>query len=207
MVTSCRQTERQDIFNSSPDFVIGSDTSRLGWGARCSPSSSGRTWSAENPRLHINTYTPDGLFCHRKSVATHVHLLCAIAFGQRTRSPVRRSLGGPLIQNPSGSSKTSGTSAWNATSSRLRDMPQTIPIGWQIGFSLPDRFQRLATAPVRVPDPRSLRGSFSMDLFVPRINHQFPRSYNRRPDPEAHHVDALHQTWSQGTHYAFPCSR
>jgi hypothetical protein len=47
-------------------------------------------------------------------------------------------------------------------------------------------------------------GRFDVDLFAARHNAQLPRFFSHRLDPLAEAVDALNQTWSTPSPYAFP---
>ena len=47
-------------------------------------------------------------------------------------------------------------------------------------------------------------GRCTIDLFASRTNHQLPRFYSYKPDPEAEAIDALIQPWAGEIGYAFP---
>ena len=47
-------------------------------------------------------------------------------------------------------------------------------------------------------------GQCTIDLFASRTNHQLPRFYSYKPDPEAEAIDALIQPWAGEIGYAFP---
>ena len=47
-------------------------------------------------------------------------------------------------------------------------------------------------------------GQCTIDLFARRTNHQLPRFYSYKPDPEAEAIDAQIQPWAGEIGYAFP---
>ena len=47
-------------------------------------------------------------------------------------------------------------------------------------------------------------GQCTIDLFAGRTNHQLPRFFSYKPDPEAEAIDALAQPWAIEIGYAFP---
>lgn len=44
----------------------------------------------------------------------------------------------------------------------------------------------------------------SLEIFASHLSHQLPHYYAWRPDPHSLATDAMQQTWSQKTLYAFP---
>ena len=195
------------ISRCSPDKVITTDASLLGWGATFESFSTGGTWSLNEKDHHINYLELLAVFLGLKSFAkdmrnVHIRLL------------VDNTTAVALINNM-------GSSHALACNKLVRDIWEwCIPRGiWISAAHIPGKLNCQADFESRnfhtdmewMLNPKCLSDSLEqlhfkpdIDLFASRLNHQFPRYCAFKPDPGAMCIDAFSIPWTGLNFYAFP---
>ncbi|KAM4747505.1 uncharacterized protein WCC33_005072 [Rhinophrynus dorsalis] len=194
------------IFGVLPDVVIESDASLLGWGARMGAFSTGGKWSPAEASLHINCLELlAGSFALRSLVKDRVR--CCILLRMDNVSAVQyiNRLGGTRSKPLADLAKD----FWHFCLDRdisvvAEHLPglSNVVADWNSRY-LSDRSDWMLHSEV-FARLFSLWGPFHIDLFASRLNRRLPQFFSWRPDPEALATDAFLQSWTPGTHYAFP---
>ena len=195
------------IRDSVAHLMIQSDASNSGWGAVSNGVDTRRTWAREESNLHIN--------CKE---------LLAASFAVKAFTKELQNVH-VLIQIDHYKQPLSISTKWGGGAKRCPlDHYARHLWGWCLQRRITLRAEhipgRLNTAVDREsrakPDSSDWHlnqqsfqilmrdlGRCTIDLFASRTNHQLPRFYSYKPDPEAQVVDALIQPWAGEIGYTF----
>ena len=194
------------LLHPSPDLIIETDGSRMGWEAVCQVVRTGGLWSQMEQKLHINCLELlAGSFAIQSStknrLCVHVRLrmdnTSAVAYLNRlgrTRSLVLSNLTLALWE-------------WALTRNIFLSAEHiagnlNVSADWESRNFLDSSNWKLC--PEIFPSLTHIRGPCMLDLFADRLNCQLPRFCSWKPDPIALATDAFQQNWSTGRNYAFP---
>ena len=194
------------IRDSLPHLMIQSDASNSGWGAVSNGVNARGTWTREESNLHINCKELLAASFAVKAFTKelqNVHVL--IQIDNTTTIAYINKMGG--------------------AKRCLLDHYARHLWGWCLqrritlrAEHIPGRLNTIADRKSRAkPDSSDWHlnqqsfqilmrdlGRCTIDLFASRTNHQLPRFYSYKPDPEAEAIDALTQPWAGEIGYAFP---
>ena len=194
------------IRNSLPHLMIQSDASNSGWGAVSNGVDTRGTWTREESNLHINCKELLAASFAVKAFTKelqNVHVL--IQIDNTTTIAYINKMGGAkrcLLDH-----YARHLWAW-CLQRRITLRAEHIPgclntIADRESRDKPDSSDwHLNQQSFRIL-MRDL-GQCTIDLFASRTNHQLPRFYIYKPDPEAEAIDALIQPWAGEIGYAFP---
>ena len=198
-----RDWNGRQILPPTPDLIIETDASLLGWGAASAQGSTGGLWSEEERAYHINALE---LMGRAKTFAKgrqniHIHL----RMDNRTAMTYINGMGGTRSQTLS----QEACDLWHwcllkgitLSAEHLPGVQNTIadmesrtlhsPAEWMLERSICHRVMQTL-------------GPCSIDLFATRLNNQLERYISWRPDPFAIATDAFRSSWQEETGYAFP---
>ena len=188
------------LLPQTPDLIIKSDTSNIGWGACQGEVQTGGRWSRTESSNHINhlellaAFLAVQYFTKGKSNITEV--------GQHNGSILHKQDGGTHSQPLCNLALT----VWDWSLQQgiyliaehlpgkqnvIADMESRDRCDWMLN---PNIFNRI----------QSQMGPCKIDLFASCLTRQLPKYYSWRPDLEAEGTDAFSQDWSTIRGYANP---
>ena len=194
------------LLHPSPDLIIETDASRMGWGAVCQGVRTGGLWSQMEQKLHIDclellagsfaikSFTKNRLCVH---VRLRMDNTSAVVYLNRlggTRSLVLSNLALALWE-------------WALTRNIFLSAEHiadnlNVSADWESRNFLDSSNWKLCPEIFR--SLMQIRGPCTIHLFADRLNCQLPQFCSWKPDPMALATDAFQQNWSTGRNYAFP---
>jgi len=196
----------RNINQPTPDLVIESDASLMGWGAVCRGVRTGGLWSAQEQRQHINILElKAGMFAVQAFVKdklnVHVHLkmdntsaLAYVCWMGGTRSPNLMRVACEIWDWCLQRGVTLSGSHLPGRNNQIADWESReiqTSAEWKLKVEL---FHRIC----------AYLGPCRTDLFASRLNKQLDRYISWRPDPGAILTDAFQTNWKELEGYAFP---
>ena len=191
--------------NLLPSLMIQSDASNSGWGAVCQGVETRGTWSRQELDLHINCKELLAATFAMKAFTKNLqntHVLLQV--DNTTTIAYLNKMGGQRCLLDSYARHLWDWCLQRRITLRAEHIPGVLNV-------IADRESR---AKLDASDWHLEKKSFQMlisqlghctiDLFASRTNHQLPRFYSYKPDPDAEAIDALIQPWSNEIGYAFP---
>ena len=201
-----KQFNTAPIQSPTPNLIIESDASNMGWGAACQGARTGGLWSKQEALHHINYLELLAEFLALKSFTKGKRdLSILLKMDSITALTYVNKMGGPHSYLQCSLALT----MWNWCLQRHF---------WIKAEHLPGMLNRAADTESQIVKDRcdwmlnpqiftqlrSVMGTLHVDLFASRLTHQLPQFFSWRPDPEAEAVDAFTQDWSQIWGYANP---
>ncbi|XP_065894060.1 uncharacterized protein [Dysidea avara] len=206
--------EEAQRFNSapllvkSPDLIIESDASRLGWGATLKDQQmrTGGLWLVEEQSLHINCLELTTTFLAVKSFAKdrkNINLLI------RTDNITARACINHFGGTHSHPMNAVATEIWKwCMNKSIFLIAEHLPgekniVADEESRTVRDRCDWMIHPQIFLQINKTL-GPLEVDLFASRLTHQLPRYFSWRPNPSAEATDAFTQNWSQLQGFANP---
>ena len=194
------------ISHGQPDMQIWSDSSNLGWGAKCGAETAGGRWSELEQEDHINSKElKAGFFALKCFCAERTCVHVRLNMDNTTAVAYVNAMGG----TKSLACNTVARHMWMwcmqrhiwlsaahvAGSSNVDADFESRVFNDRTEWMLHNRVFKDITNMFGVPD---------VDLFASRLNAQLQTFVSWRPDPEASHVDAFTLAWTDKLFYLFP---
>jgi hypothetical protein len=201
------QLAYRNIQHGSPDTVIFTDASQLGWGAHIQNGmrTSG-IWSASETAKHINilellavklslmSLLADQTGSHVRIMSDNTTVVCYINDMGGSKSSERNRLAKSIwywaIARNIWLSAAHVPGAKNVSADEL-SRHFNLQLEWKVSASV---FQKISAC----------FGSPEIDLFASRITALLPDYVSWKPDPMAKYIDAFQIDWKQFSFYAFP---
>jgi len=190
----------------TPDLIIESDASNIGWGARQGEVRTGGRWSRTESSNHIN---------HLELLAAFLAVKCFA----KGKSNITIQLKLDNITAVSYINRMGGTHSQPLCNLAISVWDWSLQRGiYLIAEHLPGKLNVIADMESRTMRDRcdwmlnpnifnriqSQMGPCKIDLFASCLTRQLPRYYSWRPDLEAEGTDAISQDWSTTRGYANP---
>ncbi|XP_076049323.1 uncharacterized protein LOC143029999 [Oratosquilla oratoria] len=201
------ETQHRRIIHPTPEIVLYSDASDLGWGGCINHQSVNGRWMSEEKKLHINTRELIAVLLTLKSLANEVRGKHIKVFCDNTTAV--------NYINETGGTKSV---ACNNVSSDIWNWCLNND-AWITCSYIPGSDNTLADTASRNFNDRHewkfdekcfkklsiIFGTPNIDLFASRLNEQEPQFCSWRPDPESNYCDAFNLNWATlGLIYIFP---
>ena len=194
------------ITQDKPDFVLTTDTSKIGWGAVCGDDKTGGCWDLDEQQYHINYLESKAVLLGLKSLCSETqnkHI--RIQSDNTTTVAYLNAMGGIKSLNCNdmavqiwewcslrniwiSASHIPGSKNVEADKESSKSNDSTE---WSLSMTV---YNRLA----------QLWGPFQVDLFASRLNFKVPGYVSWRPDPGAMFTNAFFMSWGPYYFYAFP---
>ena len=194
------------ITQDKPDFVLTTDTSKIGWGAVCGDNKTGGCWDLDEQQYHINYLESKAVLLGLKSLCSETqnkHI--RIQSDNTTTVAYLNAMGGIKSLNCNdmavqiweccslrniwiSASHIPGSKNVEADKESRKSNDSTE---WSLSMTV---YNRLA----------QLWGPFQVDLFASRLNFKVPDYVSWRPDPGAMFTNAFFMSWGPYYFYAFP---
>ncbi len=185
--------QHRNISHGTPDKVITSDASEVGWGAVCGTTKIGGRWSSDEINHHINYLELLAIFYALKSFCigvkqkTHVQLMtdntCAMTYVNKMggiRSPLLDGLARKIwlwaINKDIWISAAHIPGIQNCADYDSRNFNDNVE--WMLNVNVVKHIFEIWDSPV-------------IDMFASRLNKQLDTFVSWKPDPEALFVDAF----------------
>ena len=193
------------IRRKSPEVVLTSDASHIGWGGSCGGKKTGGNWSASEREKHINVL-------EIKAALFTVQAFCTEMFDKHLLIRIDNTTAVVYINQMGGRKETCNMIArelwlW-CRARRLFITASYIPGAQNVVADTESRlyhengewslhqtlFQNLC----------DIWGKPQLDLFASRLNFKITPYFSWRPDPGCEAVDAFSTSWENSFVYAFP---
>ena len=198
----------KSVSHGSPQLILYSDSSNLGWGAynKTSNIRTGGDWSVQEQELHINVLELKACqlalltFCkqeHNIHVQIFLDNSTSVSYinklgGKKTElNDIARSIWFWCIDRNIHLTAAHVAGVLNTEADEMSRKKQNDDLEWSLDEKV---FEKLAQK----------HPNLEIDLFASRLNHKVPCYVSRYPEPDAWAVDAFSFTWSLNGLYIFP---
>ena len=199
--------QHRNIQHGSPNTVLFTDASKLGWGAKIQDGRcTNGIWTASEAAMHINilellavkfslmSLLADQTNTHIRIMSDNTTVVCYINDMGGSKSIECDRLSKAIwywsIDRNIWLSAAHVPGAQNVSADKL-SRHLNLQLEWQVSNSV---FQKISAC----------FGSPEIDLFASRITALLPDYVSWKPDPMAKYIDAFKIDWKQFSFYAFP---
>ena len=194
------------LCRGKPDFILETDASTSGWGAKFGNNTTGGRWSVEEQRKHINTL-------ELMAVKYSLHSLCSHIQNAHVLLQTDNTTTVAYIRNMGGTHSSVCNSVARDIWLWCKDRKIWLTVTHIPGIDNvdADKESRIFNDKTEwkldstiLKSITEILGCPTIDLFASRLNAQFTRFVSWRPDPNAIAVDAFTYCWSNELNYIFP---
>ncbi len=205
-IQEIRHWNGKAVSQPTPDMVIETDASMLGWGAAHRDLTTGGLWSQEERSHHINHLElMGGAFALRTFAKSKRDVHVRLRMDNTSAIAYINHMGGTRSQ----SLARSACQLWHWCLQRgITVSAEHLPGVQNVAADVESRTMRTSAEWKLHPEVfqaiMQLMGPCRVDLFATRLNTQLNHYISWQPDPFAMETDAFQITWCNMEGYAFP---
>lgn len=199
-------TQARLIEHGSPDVVLTTDASLLGWGAHTDSDRTSGPWSSQEKRAHINVLELKAIYFGLKT-------LCSEARGKHIRVRSDNTTAVQYVNKMGGTRSIDCNLVAREIWLWCIERNVWVSAAYVKGAEnvIADRLSRKGNERTEwaLSDPcfqaiEQIWGPFHIDLFASRLNFKVRDYVSWEPDPGAIATNAFDLDWSESVFYAFP---